>query len=125
MTLLVTSLSFAWTDNLPNPARPSSTRKSASISRTSSPRCDDRVEANVRYQLEDEYNLDEKPDDDVPWARRRKTVEAIELEAVDGNDWDDGYEQYITGVGYTIVNRLAAFAVWRCGLYRRRGHNLP
>jgi len=86
----------------------------------------DRVEANVRYQLEDEYDLDEKPDtveassDEPSLADAREDgdaslseeqedlVEAIELEAVDGNDWDDGYEQYITGVGYTIVNRLAA-----------------
>jgi len=69
----------------------------------------DRVEANVRYQLDDEYDLDEKPDDDASLSEEQEDlVEAIELEAVDGNDWDDGYEQYITGVGYTIVNRLAA-----------------
>ncbi|QAY21826.1 BREX-5 system adenine-specific DNA-methyltransferase PglX [Halorubrum ezzemoulense] len=69
----------------------------------------DRVEANVRYQLEDEYDLDEKPDDDASLSEAQEDlIEAIELEAVDGNDWDDGYEQYITGVGYTIVNRLAA-----------------
>ena len=69
----------------------------------------DRVEANVRYQLEDEYDLDEKPDDDASLSEEQEDlVEAIELEAVDGNDWDDGYEEYITGVGYTIVNRLAA-----------------
>jgi len=69
----------------------------------------DRVEANVRYQLEDEYDLDEKPVDDVSLREEQEDlVEAIELEAVDGNDWKDGYEQYITGVGYTIVNRLAA-----------------
>ncbi|MFP8953116.1 BREX-5 system adenine-specific DNA-methyltransferase PglX [Natrialbaceae archaeon A-arb3/5] len=69
----------------------------------------DRVEANVRYQLEDEYNLNEKPDDDASLSEEQEDlVEAIELEAVDGNDWDDGYEQYITGVGFTIVNRLAA-----------------
>jgi len=69
----------------------------------------DRVEANVRYQLEDEYDLDGEPDDDASLSEEQEDlVEAIELEAVDGNDWDDGYEQYITGVGYTIVNRLAA-----------------
>ena len=69
----------------------------------------DRVEANVRYQLEDEYDLDEKPDDDAVLSEEQEDlVEAIELEAVDGNDWEDGYEEYITGVGYTIVNRLAA-----------------
>ena len=69
----------------------------------------DRVEANVRYQLEDEYDLDEKPDDDASLSETPDDlVDAIELEAVDGNDWDEAYEQYITGVGYTIVNRLAA-----------------
>jgi len=68
-----------------------------------------RVEANVRYRLEDEYDLDDRPDDDASLIEEQEDlVEAIELEAIDGNDWDDGYEQYITGVGYTIVNRLAA-----------------
>ncbi|WP_323676875.1 BREX-5 system adenine-specific DNA-methyltransferase PglX [Halorubellus sp. PRR65] len=68
----------------------------------------DRVEANVRYQLE-EYDLDNRPSEDASLGDEKDDlVEAIELEAVDGNDWDDGYEQYITGVGYTIVNRLAA-----------------
>jgi hypothetical protein len=68
----------------------------------------ERVEANVRYQLE-EYDLGEEPDKDAFLNDEREDiVEAIELETVDGNYWDDGYEQYITGVGYTIVNRLAA-----------------
>ncbi|MFC6721538.1 BREX-5 system adenine-specific DNA-methyltransferase PglX [Halobacteriaceae archaeon SHR40] len=68
----------------------------------------ERVEANVRYQLE-EYDLEERPDEDAPLSDEEEDlVEAIELEAVDGNEWDEGYEQYITGVGYTIVNRLAA-----------------
>jgi len=68
----------------------------------------ERVEANVRYQLE-AYDLDERPDEDASLSDEEEDlVEAIELEAVDGNDWDEGYEQYITGVGYTIVNRLAA-----------------
>ncbi|CAP15650.2 BREX-5 system adenine-specific DNA-methyltransferase PglX [Halobacterium salinarum] len=69
----------------------------------------DRVEANVRYQLEDEYDLDEKPDDDASLNEEQEDlVEAIELEAADGHSWDEAHEQYITGVGYTIVNRLAA-----------------
>ncbi len=69
----------------------------------------DRVEANVRYQLEDEYDLDEKPDDDASLSEEQEDlVEAIELEAADGHNWDEAHEQYITGVGYTIVNRLAA-----------------
>ncbi|GAB6860212.1 BREX-5 system adenine-specific DNA-methyltransferase PglX [Haloplanus litoreus] len=68
----------------------------------------DRVEANVRYQLE-ECDLEARPDDDASLSDEEEDlVEAIELEAVDGNEWEDGYEQYITGVGYTIVNRLAA-----------------
>jgi len=68
----------------------------------------DRVEANVRYQLE-EYDLEDRPDEDASLSDEEEDlVEVIELEAVDGNNWDDGYEQYITGVGYTIVNRLAA-----------------
>jgi hypothetical protein len=67
-----------------------------------------RVEANVRYQLE-EYDLEDRPDEDASLSDvEEHLVEAIELEAVDGNNWDDGFEQYITGVGYTIVNRLAA-----------------
>ena len=67
----------------------------------------ERVEANVRYQLE-ENDFEERPDKDASLTEEQEDlVEAIELEAVDGNDWEDGYEQYITGVGYTIVNRLA------------------
>ncbi len=69
----------------------------------------DRVEANVRYRLEDGYDLDEKPDDDASLSEEQADlVEAIELEAVDGDGWDEAREQYVTGVGYTIVNRLAA-----------------
>ncbi|GAB6880104.1 BREX-1 system adenine-specific DNA-methyltransferase PglX [Halorubrum gandharaense] len=69
----------------------------------------DRVEANVRYQLENEYELDEKPDDDASLSEEQEDlVEAIELEAADGHNWEEAHEQYITGVGYTIVNRLAA-----------------
>ncbi|MFC6720717.1 BREX-5 system adenine-specific DNA-methyltransferase PglX [Halobacteriaceae archaeon SHR40] len=68
----------------------------------------DRVEANVRYQLE-EYNLEERPDENTSLNEEEEDlVEAIELEAIDGNEWTEGYEQYITSVGYTIVNRLAA-----------------
>jgi hypothetical protein len=68
----------------------------------------ERVEANVRYQLE-EYDLEERPAEDASLSDEEEDlVEAIELEAVDDNEWDEGYGQYITGVGYTIVNRLAA-----------------
>ena len=68
----------------------------------------DRVEDNVRFQLT-QQGLDDEPDDtDALDEETSSLVEAIELEAVDGHSWDDGFEQYITSVGYTIVNRLAA-----------------
>ncbi|WP_254526161.1 BREX-5 system adenine-specific DNA-methyltransferase PglX [Natrinema caseinilyticum] len=68
----------------------------------------DRVEDNVRFQLT-QQGLDDEPDEkDGLDEETSSLVEAIELEAVDGHSWDDGFEQYITGVGYTIVNRLAA-----------------
>jgi len=69
----------------------------------------DRVEANIRYQLEDEYALEDRADDDASLSEEQEDlVKAIELEGVDGDNWKSSYEEYITGVGYTIVNRLAA-----------------
>ena len=69
----------------------------------------DRVEANVRYQLENEYNLNEKPDANASLSEKQEDlIEAIELEIADEDNWEAAHEQYITGVGYTIVNRLAA-----------------
>jgi len=68
----------------------------------------ERVEDNVRYQLT-QKGLDDEPegpdtlDEDI-----EQLVEAIELEGVDATTWDEAFEQYVTGVGYTIVNRLAA-----------------
>ncbi len=68
----------------------------------------DRVEDNVRFQLT-QQDLDSKPEDtDTLDEDTTSLVEAIELEAVDGHSWDDGFEKYVTSVGYTIVNRLAA-----------------
>ena len=68
----------------------------------------ERVEDNVEFQLTQE-GLDDEPesvdslDEDI-----QQLVEAIELEAVDGETWSVAFDQYVTGVGYTIVNRLAA-----------------
>jgi hypothetical protein len=68
----------------------------------------ERVEDNVRFQLT-QKGLDSEPEDSKSLDREMgQLVEAIELEAVDGHSWEDGFEQYITSVGYTIVNRLAA-----------------
>jgi len=68
----------------------------------------ERVNDNVRFQLE-QKGLDEEPKniDDLD-GDIQKLGEAIQLEAVDGHSWNEAFEQYISGVGYTIVNRLAA-----------------
>jgi hypothetical protein len=68
----------------------------------------ERVEDNVRFQLT-QKGLDDQPEGSESLDEdTEKLVEAIELEAVDGNTWNEAFEQYVTGVGYTIVNRLAA-----------------
>jgi hypothetical protein len=67
-----------------------------------------RVEDNVRFQLT-QKGLDDEPenrdslDEDI-----EQLVEAIDIEGVDGHTWEEAFEKYIAGVGYTIVNRLAA-----------------
>jgi len=68
----------------------------------------ERVEDNVRFQLM-QADLDTRPSDDETLDNEtQQLVDAIELEAVDDTDWDEAFEEYIDGVGYTIVNRLAA-----------------
>ncbi|WP_254538612.1 BREX-5 system adenine-specific DNA-methyltransferase PglX [Halomarina litorea] len=68
----------------------------------------ERVENNVSFQLT-QKGLDDEPEDSEELDEEtQQLVEAIDLEAVDGHTWDEAFEQYVTGVGYTIVNRLAA-----------------
>ncbi len=68
----------------------------------------DRVEDNVRFQLT-QANLDSRPtDEETLDEETQQLVDAIELEAADGDEWDEAFEQYVDGVGYTIINRLAA-----------------
>ena len=68
----------------------------------------ERVEDNVEYQLR-QQGLNEEPDEpDSLDEDVQQLVEAIELEAVNGHSWEEAFEEYVTGVGYTIVNRLAA-----------------
>ncbi len=68
----------------------------------------ERVEDNVDFQLT-QHGLDSRPDNpETLDAETQQLVEAIELEAVDDTDWEEAYEQYVDGVGYTVVNRLAA-----------------
>lgn len=68
----------------------------------------ERVENNVRYQLT-RKGVDDEPED----AERldegvQQLVEAIDFERRDEHTWGEAFETYVTGVGYTIVNRLAA-----------------
>jgi hypothetical protein len=68
----------------------------------------ERVEDNAEFQLT-QKGLDDEPEDvDSLDEDTQQLVEAIELEAVDGETWSEAFDQYVTGVGYTIVNRLAA-----------------
>ena len=68
----------------------------------------ERVENNVEFQLT-QKGLDDEPEDgDSLDEDTKQLVEAIELEAVDGETWSEAFDQYVTGVGYTIVNRVAA-----------------
>ncbi|MFC7074180.1 BREX-5 system adenine-specific DNA-methyltransferase PglX [Halovenus rubra] len=67
-----------------------------------------RVEDNVRFQLT-QKGLDDEPEDkDSLDGDIKQLVDAIDLEGVDGHTWEEAFEKYIAGVGYTIVNRLAA-----------------
>jgi|AntRauMinimDraft_3_1070383.scaffolds.fasta_scaffold00305_6 hypothetical protein len=68
----------------------------------------ERVENNVRFQLT-QVGVDEEPENKEALDNdTEQLVDAIELEGVDEHDWDEAFEKYVTGVGYTIVNRLAA-----------------
>ncbi|AXG09002.1 BREX-5 system adenine-specific DNA-methyltransferase PglX [Haloplanus rubicundus] len=68
----------------------------------------ERAEDNVRYQLT-RQGLDDEPVNSASLdADLAPLVEAIELERADGDTWTEAFEQYVTGVGYTVVNRLAA-----------------
>ena len=68
----------------------------------------ERVEDNVEFHLT-QKGLNDEPDDISSLDEdTQQLVEAIELEAVDGESWSEASDQYVTSVGYTIVNRLAA-----------------
>jgi len=69
------------------------------------------VEADIRYQLEHTYELDhENGGQDLAGEEaetRTELVKAVEREDGD-KSWEEKFEQYVTGVGYTVVNRLTA-----------------
>ncbi len=67
-----------------------------------------RVENNVEFQLK-QKGLDPKNENrDAVDEDTHNFVEAINLETVDGGSWSEAFDQYVTGVGYTIINRLSA-----------------
>lgn len=70
----------------------------------------EKVEADIRYQLEHTYELNEKHGDDLFETEsdiRGELVRAVEREA-DEKSWGEKFDQYVMGVGYTFINRLTA-----------------
>lgn len=71
------------------------------------------VEAEIEYELEHQYDLKDREGDrdlsEEKQTTREDLVDAIEHENPGEKSWDWCYQQYIMGVGYTVVNRLAAF----------------
>jgi hypothetical protein len=69
------------------------------------------VEADIKYQLEHTYELDhENGGQDLAGEEaetRAELVKAVEREDGD-KSWEEKFEQYVMGVGYTVVNRLTA-----------------
>jgi type I restriction-modification system DNA methylase subunit len=67
-----------------------------------------RIEDNIRFQLT-QKGLDEEPTNRDSLAEAtEQLVAAIEAAVDDDVGWDEAVDQYVDGVGYTIVNRLAA-----------------
>ncbi|WP_435075263.1 BREX-5 system adenine-specific DNA-methyltransferase PglX [Halorubrum sp. HHNYT27] len=70
------------------------------------------VEREIEYELEHQYELTSREGGEglstEEEAIRKKLVEAIEYENPGEKSWQWAYDQYVTGVGYTLVNRLAA-----------------
>jgi len=70
------------------------------------------VEREIEYELEHQYDLTSKEGGEGLSGEeatiREQLVEAIEYENPGEKSWQWAYDQYVTGVGYTLVNRLAA-----------------
>jgi len=70
------------------------------------------VEREVGYELEQQYDLSEREGgsglSDEEQDVRADLMEAIEHENPGEKSWEWCYEQYINGVGYTFINRIAA-----------------
>jgi len=68
----------------------------------------ERVENYYRHVLEEEFDLDSKPENEVTEEKRQELVTAIERELTEDKSWKEAINLYIKGMGYTLVNRLAA-----------------
>jgi len=68
----------------------------------------ERVESYYRHIVEEEFDLDSKPEDEVSDEKRKELLTAIERELTEDKSWEKALNLYIKGVGYTLVNRLAA-----------------
>jgi len=72
----------------------------------------DLVEREIEYELEHQYALTSREGEsglsDEEQAVREKLVEAVDQENPGEKSWQWAYEEYVAGVGYTLVNRLAA-----------------
>jgi hypothetical protein len=72
----------------------------------------EKVEEEIEYELEHHYELTEREGgenlSEEEQDTRERLVEAIDYEGDGDHSWEWRYQQYISGVGYTIVNRLAA-----------------
>jgi len=72
----------------------------------------DLVEEEIEYELEHQYNLTDRDGgdglSDEEQATRERLVEAIDHENPGDKSWEWCYQQYINGVGYTFINRMAA-----------------
>ncbi|WP_257301026.1 BREX-5 system adenine-specific DNA-methyltransferase PglX [Haloarchaeobius sp. FL176] len=70
------------------------------------------VEREIEYELEHQYELTSREGggglSDEEQAVREELVAAIEHEDPGEKSWQWCYEQYVNGVGYTFINRLAA-----------------
>ncbi|SFL63492.1 Methyltransferase domain-containing protein [Halogranum rubrum] len=69
------------------------------------------VESDIQYQLEHAYELNSADGGDElsgeVKTKRRDLEKAVEREDDDGT-WEEKFERYVMGVGYTIINRLTA-----------------
>jgi len=69
------------------------------------------VEADIKYQLEHAYELNDESGGEGLVGdeadKRAALTEAVEQEDGD-KTWEEKFEQYVMGVGHTVVNRLTA-----------------